>query len=96
VHAPDDNTPPSRLGLKRLITPWEYRHPYGSMAARFTGSGFQLGIGLVLLSFASKADTDAERRKFYRLAAWFLVPAAGNFVGGLLDMTAARTAPPRT
>jgi hypothetical protein len=78
VHAPDDNTPPSRLGLKRLITPWEYRHPYGSMAARFTGSGFQLGIGLVLLSFASKADTDAERRKFYRLAACSWCPQRGT------------------
>jgi hypothetical protein len=91
-----DNTPPSRSGLQRLISPWEYRHLNASMAARFAGGGFQLGIGLVLVSLARKAETDAERRKFNRLAAWFLVPAAGNFLGGLLDLSAARTAPPRT
>jgi len=96
MHAAGDNTPPSRSGLKRLITPWEYRHLHASIAVRFAGGGFQLGIGLVLLSLGKKADTDAERRKCYRLAAWFLVPAAGNFLGGLLDLTVARTAPPRT
>ncbi len=96
MHAPDDNTPPSRSGLKRLITPWEYRHLHASMAARFAGGGFQLGVGLVLLSLGRKAATDAERRKCYWWAAWFLMFAAGNFLGGLLDLTVARTAPPRT
>jgi low temperature requirement protein LtrA len=96
MHSPGDNTLPSRSGLKRLISPWEYRHLHAFMAMRFAGGGFQLGIGLVLVSIARKAGTDAERRKFYRLAAWFLLPAAANFLGGLLDLTAARTAPPRT
>lgn len=91
-----DARPPSRSGLKRLIRPWEYRHLHTVMAVRFASGGFQLGIGLVLVSIASKAETDAERRKFYRLAAWFLLPAAANFLGGLLDLTVARTAPPRT
>lgn len=92
----DDNTPPSRSGLARLMTSWEYRHPLGSMAARFAGGGFQLGVGLVLVSLGRKAETDAERRKCYKFAAWFLVPAAGNFLGGFLDLTVARTAPPRS
>jgi hypothetical protein len=96
MHAPGSTAPASRSGLKRLITPWEYRHPHASMAAHFAGGGFQLGVGLVLLSLGRKAETDEERRKCYRWAAWFLVPAAGNFVGGLLDLTVARTAPPRT
>jgi hypothetical protein len=96
MRALSDNSPPSRSGLKRLISPWEYRHLHASMAARFAGGGFQLGIGLVLLSLGKKAETDAERRKCYKLAAWFLVPAAGNFFGGLLDLTVARSAPPRT
>jgi hypothetical protein len=94
MRVPSDNTPPSRSGLKRLISPWEYRHLQVSMAVRFAGGGFQLGIGLVLISLARKAETDAQRRKYYRLAAWFLVPAAGNFVGGLLDLSVARTVPP--
>ncbi len=96
MHAPGGNTPPSRSGLKRLITPWEYRHLHASMAARFAGGGFQLGICLVLLSLGKKAETDAKQRKCYRSAAWFLVAAAGNLLGGLLDLTVARTAPPRT
>lgn len=96
MQAPGDRTPPSRSGLKRLITPWEYRHPHASMAARFAGGGFQLGVGLVLISLGRKAETDAERRQCYRWAAWFLVPAAGNFLGGLLDLTVARSGPPRT
>jgi hypothetical protein len=96
MHVAGDTSPPSRSGLARLMTPWEYRHPHASMAARFAGGGFQLGIGLVLISLGRKAESDAERRKCYRLAAWFLVPAAGNLLGGLLDMSVARTAPPRT
>jgi hypothetical protein len=96
MHAARATPPPSRSGLARLMTPWEYRHPHASMAARFAGGGFQLGIGLVLISLGRKAESDAERRKCYRLAAWFLVPAAGNFLGGLLDMSVARAAPPRS
>jgi hypothetical protein len=96
MHAPGDNSPPSRSGLSRLITPWEYRHLHAAMAARFAGGGFQLGIGLALVSLGRRAETEAERRKCYRFAALFLVPAAGNFLGGLLDLTVAGTAPPRT
>jgi hypothetical protein len=94
MHPSDGETGPTRSGLTRLMTSWEYRHPLGSMAARFAGGGFQLGIGLALVSLGRKAETDAERRKCFTLAAWFLVPAAGNFFGGFLDMTVARTAPP--
>jgi hypothetical protein len=96
MHAPGDSPPASRSGLQRLIAPWEYRHPHASMAARFAGGGFQLGVGLVLLSLGRKAETDAERRKCYKFAAWFLVPAAGNFLGGLLDLSVARDPSPRT
>ncbi len=96
MHAPDGEAAPSRSGLTRLVAPWEYRHPHASMAARFAGGGFQLGIGLVLVSLGRKAETDAERRKCYKLAAWFLLPAAGNFFGGFLDMTVARATPPHT
>jgi hypothetical protein len=94
MHAPDDSTPPPRSGLRRLIRPWEYRHLHAMMAVRFTSGGFQLAMGLVLVSFGRQADTDTERRKMYRLAGWFLVPGVLNLLGGLLDLTAARTAPP--
>jgi hypothetical protein len=82
--------------MRRLITPWEYRHLEAVANVRFAAGGFQLAIGLVLVSLGRKADTDQEQRKMYRLSAWFLVPAALNFLGGYLDTVAARTAPPRT
>jgi hypothetical protein len=88
MRAPDDKAPPARSGLGRLIRPREYRHPHAAMAARFAGGGFQLGVGLVLLSLGRQAGTDAERRKCYRWAAWFLTSAALNLTGGLLDLNA--------
>jgi hypothetical protein len=92
----DDSSIPSRSGLRRLITPWEYRHLHAVANVRFAAGGFQLGIGLVLVSLGRSAGTNKDRRKMYRLSAWFLVPAALNFLGGYLDTIAARTAPPRT
>lgn len=50
MRAPNDNTAPSRSGMKRLITPWEYRHRHAVAAVHFAAGGFQLGIGLVRLS----------------------------------------------
>jgi hypothetical protein len=96
MRASDDSTIPSRSGLRRLISPWEYRHLHAMANVRFGAGGFQLALGLVLLSLGRKAGADPERRKMYRLSAWFLVSAALSFLGGCLDAFAARTAPPRT
>jgi hypothetical protein len=84
-----------RFVIKRLVTPWESRHPYAVAGVRFAAGGFTLGLGLVLLSLGQRAETRRERRKMYRLAAWFLGQAALLFAGGSLDMTVARSAPPR-
>ncbi len=98
MHAPDDNTTPVRpvTGMTRLIRPWEYRHRRAMTGVRFAAGGFNLGLGLVLVSLGRSAGTDRERRKCYGLAAWFLVSAPLQFLGGYLDMTADRSAPPRT
>ena len=96
MHAPDDNTVPSHSVMRRLIRPWEYRHPHAASGVRFAAGGFQLGIGLVLISLGRQADTDPERRKMYRLSAWFLASAVLQFSGGFLDMAVARSAAPRT
>ena len=85
---------PSRSVLRRLIRPWEYRHLHAVANVRFAAGGFQLGVGLVLLSLGRRAGTGRDRRKCYGWAAWFLVNAALQFTGGLLDVTAARSAPP--
>jgi hypothetical protein len=96
MRASDESTIPPRSGLLRLITPWEYRHLHAVANLRFAAGGFQLCLGLVLVSLGRKAGTNQERRKMYRLSAWFLVSAVLSFVGGFLDTFAARTAPPRT
>ncbi len=96
MHAPDDNTTPSRSVMRRLITPWEYRHLRAVADVRFAGGGFTLGVGLVLLSLGRRAETDRERRKCYGWAAYFLATAALQFFGGFLDVTVARSVPPRT
>jgi hypothetical protein len=96
VRAPDDNTTSSRPLRRRLISPWEYRHLRFAAGVRFAGGGFNLGVGLVLVSLGRKAGTDRERRKCYGWATWFLVHAALLLVGGYLDSIADRPAPPRT
>jgi len=88
----DDGTTPSRTGLMRLIGPREYRHAQAVANVRFTAGGFQLGVGLVLLSLARKSRTDQERRKCYRWAAFFLGMSALQLIGGVMDVAAARSA----
>jgi hypothetical protein len=87
---------PPRRGMHRLINPWEYRHLRISEVTRAAAGGFQLGIGLVLLSLGHRAETSQERRQMYRLSAWFLVPAARNLASGYWYTTIARSPPPRT
>ncbi len=96
MHAPGDTTTPPRSVMRRLITPWQYRHLHAVAGVRLAAGGFHLGIGVVLLSLGHRAGTDRERRKCYGWAAWFLVMAALLLSGGYLDMTVARSAPPRT
>jgi hypothetical protein len=96
MRAGKENSTPSASVLRRLVTPWERRHSQAAANVRFTAGGFQLGVGLVLLSLGRKAGTDRERRKCYAWSAWFLVNAALQFIGGLIDVTVARSAPPRT
>jgi hypothetical protein len=98
MHAPDDSTTPSRSVTvrRRLIRPWEYRHRRAVAGVRFAAGGFSLGLGLVLLSLGRSAETNRDRRKCYGLATWFLVSAALQFLGGYMDTTVDRSAPPRT
>jgi low temperature requirement protein LtrA len=90
MHASENNAP-SRSGISRLISPFEFRHRRVVANVRFTAGGFQLGVGLVLLSLGRKAETAAERSKCYRWAAWFLTMAALQLTGGILDATADRS-----
>lgn len=96
MHAPDDNSAHSRSVVRRLIGPWEYRHLHSVANVRFAAGGFQLGVGLVLLSLGRQAGTDGEQRKCDSWAAWFLGMSALQFTGGVMDMVAARSEAART
>ena len=98
MHAPDDSTTSLQSLMRRTMLPWEYRHLRAVASVRFAAAfaGFTLALGLVLLSLGRQAETSQDRRKCYRLAAWFLVDAPLQFVGGYLEMKMARSAPPRT
>ena len=92
--AADDNTTSSRsvAVMRRLIRPWEQRHLHAVANIRFASGGFTLGVGAVLVSLGRQAETDQDRRKCYRWAAYFLVTAALQFLGGVMDVTVARSA----
>lgn len=96
MHTSDDDSVRSRSGMMRLIRPWEYRHLHAVVNVRFATGGFQLGVGLVLLSLGRQAGTDPERRKCYRWAAWFLGMSALQFTGAVVDVGAARSERART
>jgi hypothetical protein len=84
-----DNTSPPHSVMRRLIRPFEYRHLHAVGGVRLAAGGFQLGVGLVLVSLGRQARTDRERRKCYGWAAWFLGIAALQLLGGYMDMTVA-------
>jgi hypothetical protein len=96
VHTQDDNSAASRSVLRRLIRPREYRHLHAVANMRFAAGGFQLGVGLVLVSLGHQAGTDRERRKCYGWAAWFLGMSALQFTGAVMDVVAARSEPARS
>jgi hypothetical protein len=85
MYAQNDNTTPSRSGMRRLIPPWEYRHLRGFGVARIAGSSVQAAAGLVCLSYG-----------VHGWAAFFLVLAALNLAGGSWYLTIARSASARS
>ena len=95
MHAPGDSTTPLQSLIRRTMLPWEYRHLRAVASVRFAAGGFTLALGLVLLSLGRQAETSQDRRKCYRLAAWFLSNAPLQFFGGYMDMKIASSAPPR-
>jgi hypothetical protein len=84
MHAPTGNVAPPRSVLNRLLLgSWDYRHP-----RVWAGVRFAVGICLVFLGGLLLADG-------YLWATLLLMVAALLFWVGYLDMTAARSAPPR-
>jgi hypothetical protein len=85
----DSATPHTHSVMRRLIRGFEYRHLHAVGGVRLAAGGFQLGIGLVLVSLGRQARTTGERRKCFGWAAWFLGMAALQLLGGSMDMSVA-------
>ena len=84
MHAPTGNAAPPRSVLNRLLLrSWDYRHP-----RVWAGVRFAVGIWLVFVGGLLLSDG-------YLWATLLLLVAAVLFWVGYLDMTAARSAPPR-
>ena len=96
MHATDDSITPLQSFMRRTMLPWEYRHLRAVASVRFAAGGFTLALGLVLVSIGRQAETDKDRRKYFGLAAWFLLLAVLQFFGGYMEMKMADSAPPRT
>jgi hypothetical protein len=85
MYAQNDNTAPSRTGMRRLIPPWEYRHLRAWAGVRI-GAGIVVAVGGVLtLAYGS-----------YGWTVFWLVLAALEFAGGYWELTIARSASART
>jgi len=52
MHAPTDNVTPRRpLLMRPTVRSWEYRHPGAWAAFRFACGIWNLGLGILLLSY---------------------------------------------
>ena len=76
---------PPRTGMQRLIVPYEYRHLRVFGVTRIAGGSVAAAAGVICLSYG-----------VYGWAAFFLVIAALNYVGGYWYLTIARSASART
>ena len=95
MHAPDDNTAPKglrgwwasppRSGMRRIISPWEYRHLRAWAGARIASGTVLAGLGVVTLSFGG------NDLKTYGWAAAFLAAAAVSLSFAHWYLTIARS-----
>ena len=100
MHAPDDNTAPKglrgwwasppRSGMRRIISPWEYRHLRAWAGARIASGTVLAGLGVVTLSFGGN-----DPQTFGWTMA-FLALAAAQLSFAYWELAIARSASART
>jgi hypothetical protein len=90
MNAQDDNTAPSRTGMRRLIPRFEFRRLHAMTRVHVVVGTVLAGLGVITLAGGSfKAVAIAW-------AAFFLVLAALQFSVGYWFLAIIRSAPPRT
>lgn len=100
MNAHDDNTAPKglrgwwasppRSGLRRMISPWEYRHLRAWARARMAGAIALAGLGVLTLSFGG------NDRKTHAWTMVFLALAAVQALFASWELTIARSESGRT
>jgi hypothetical protein len=100
MNAPNDNTAskgprgwwasPARSGMRRIISPWEYRHLRFWVGVRIGGGIVLVGLGIVTLSFGG------NDWKTYGWAMAFLAAAAANLAFARWELTIVRSSATRT
>jgi hypothetical protein len=96
MNAPNDNTArkglrgwwasPARSGVRRIISPWEYRHLRFWAGVRIGAGIVLVGLGVVTLGFGGND---------WKTAGWtmaFLAMAAANVAFAWWELTIARSA----
>ncbi len=81
---------PPRSGMRRVISPWEYRHLRFWAGVRMAAGLALIGLGAVTLSFGG------NDWKTYGWALVFLALAAAQVSFAYWELTIARSGPART
>jgi hypothetical protein len=76
--------------MRRVISPWEYRHLRLWAGVRISGGAVLVGLGVVTLCFGG------NDRKTYGWAAAFLAAAAANLAFARWELAIGRSASDRT
>ena len=90
MNAQDDNTAPSRTGMRRIIPRFEFRRLRVMARVRIAVGTVAVGLGVITLvggSFTAKA---------FAWAAFFLVLGALQFLVGYWYLAIIRSAPAQT
>jgi hypothetical protein len=100
MNAPNDNTAPRglrgwwasppRSGMRRIITPWEYRHLRAWAGVRIASGVVLAGLGVVTLAFGG------SDWKTFGWTMFFLALAAAQFSVASWLLAIARSASPGT
>ena len=81
---------PPRSGMRRVISPWEYRHLHAWAGVRIAAGIALVGLGAVTLSFGGNDG------KTYGWTAFWLALAAAQFSFAYWELTIARSGSART
>jgi hypothetical protein len=76
--------------MRRIISPWEYRHLSAWAGVRIAGGTALVGLGVVTLAFGGNDG------KTYGWTVAFLALAAAQFSFACWELAIARSASPRT